>query len=101
MCPRFKRILLYDSTSFQPPKELAKYFRGAGGGGSEAAVKILFGYDFKSHHFFYRLQDGSAHDQLHQEDYLQQIEAEDLEISDLGFFNIEAFVNIAQKGAFY
>ncbi|MGH7456370.1 MAG: IS4 family transposase [bacterium] len=100
-CPRFKRILIYDSTSFQLPKELAKYFRGSGGGGSEAAVKILFGYDFKSYHFFYRLQDGVAHDQLHQDDYLQQFEAEDLEISDLGFFNIEAFAHIAEKGAFY
>lgn len=101
LCPRFKRILIYDSTSFQLPKELAKYFRGSGGDGSKAAVKILFGYDLKSHHFFYRLQDGVAHDQLHQEDYLQQLEAADLEISDLGFFNIEAFADIAQKGAFY
>jgi hypothetical protein len=42
-----------------------------------------------------------AHDQLHQEDYLQQIDAEDLEISDVGFFNIENFAYIAQKGAFY
>jgi len=101
LCPRFKRILIYDGTSFQLPKELAQYFRGSGGGGSEAAVKILFGYDLKSHHFFYRLQDGIAHDQLHQEDYLQQLKADDLEISDLGFFNIEAFADIAQKGAFY
>lgn len=101
LCPRFKRILIYDTTSFQLPEELAKYFRGSGGGGSEAAVKILFGYDLKSHHFFYRLQDGIAHDQLHQEDYLQQLDAGDLEISDLGFFNIETFADIDQKGAFY
>ncbi len=101
LCPRFKRLLVFDSTSFQLPEDLASYFRGSGGGGSEAAVKILFGYDFKSYHFFYRLQDGIAHDQLHQEDYLQQIDAGDLEISDLGFFNIEAFADIDQKGAFY
>ena len=101
LCPRFKRILIYDSTSFQLPEELAKYFRGSGGGGSEAAVKILFGYDLKSHHFFYRLQDGIAHDQLHQDACLQQLDAGDWEISDLGFFNIETFADIDQKGAFY
>jgi len=101
LCPRFKRILIYDGTSFQLPDALASYFRGSGGGGSEAAVKILFGYDLKSHHFFYRLRDGVAHDQAHQEDYLQQLDAGDLEISDLGFFNIEAFADIDQKGAFY
>ncbi|MDZ7363394.1 MAG: hypothetical protein ONB46_22145 [candidate division KSB1 bacterium] len=59
-------------------QKLAKYFRGSGSGGSEAAVKILFGYDLKSHHFFYHLQDGIAHDQMHQEDYLQQLDAGDL-----------------------
>ncbi|MDZ7362929.1 MAG: hypothetical protein ONB46_19735, partial [candidate division KSB1 bacterium] len=38
--PRFNRILIFESTSFQLPEELAMYFRGSGGGGSEAAVKI-------------------------------------------------------------
>ncbi len=101
LCPRFKRILIFDSTSFQLPDELARYFRGSGGGASEAAVKILFGYDLKSHHFFYRLQDGIAHDQLHHDEYLRQIDAGDLEISDLGFFNIGAFADIEHQGAFY
>jgi hypothetical protein len=101
LCPQFNRILIFDSTSFQLPAELANYFRGSGGGGSEAAVKILFGYDFKSYQFCYRLQDGVAHDQLHLGDDFQQIKAGDLEISDLGFFNIEAFADLDQKGAFY
>jgi hypothetical protein len=99
--PHFQRIYIFDSTSFQLPQELAKYFRGSGGGGSEAAVKILFGYDLKSYQFFYLLDDGVAPDQLRQSGFLQKMEANDLEISDLGFFNIEAFAEIDQKGAFY
>jgi len=59
----FRRIRLIDSTSFQLPPELASYFRGSGGGASEAAVKILFGYDFKTGDLFYHVTDGTTHDQ--------------------------------------
>ena len=99
--PRFNRILIFDSTSFQLPEELATYFRGSGGGGSEAAVKILFGYDLKSYQFFYLIEDGTAPDQLNSSGFLHQIQANDLEISDLGFFNIATFADLDQKGAFY
>jgi hypothetical protein len=101
LAPRFKRILIFDSTSFQLPEELATYFRGSGGGGSEAAVKILFGYDLKSYQFFYLIEDGTAPDQLNSSGFLHQIQANDLEISDLGFFNIATFADLDQKGAFY
>lgn len=101
LCPRFKKILIFDSTSFQLPEDLAPYFRGSGGAGSNAAVKILFGYDFKSYQFFYLLEDGVAHDQLRDSGFLHHLEAGDLEISDLGFFNIDAFADMDDKGAFY
>jgi len=101
LCPHFKRILVFDSTSFQLPEELAPYFRGSGGAGSNAAVKILFGYDLKSYQFFYLIEDGVTHDQLRQSGFLDHLEAGDLEISDLGFFNIDAFAEIDEKGAFY
>ncbi|MGI0036520.1 MAG: IS4 family transposase, partial [Nitrososphaera sp.] len=101
LCPHFQRILILDSTSFQLPPALARYFRGSGGGGSKAAVKILFGYDFKAGQFFYRLTDGVTHDHLSDSNFLQQIVAGDLEISDLGFFNIAALAHIDANGAFY
>lgn len=101
LCPHFQRILILDSTSFQLPPTLARYFRGSGGGGSQAAVKILFGYDFKAGHFFYRLSDGVKHDHLSDCGFLQKITAGDLEISDLGFFNIVDFAYMDTKGAFY
>jgi hypothetical protein len=101
LCSHFNRIVIFDSTSFQLPEELAPYFRGSGGAGSNAAVKILFGYDLKSYQFFYLLQDGVAHDQLRQNGFLDHLHAGDLEISDLGFFNIAAFADIDEKGAYY
>jgi hypothetical protein len=101
LCPHFQRIMILDSTSFQLPPALARYFRGSGGGGSEAAVKILFGYDFKAGQFFYRLTDGVTHDHLSDCGFLQTIAAGDLEISDLGFFNIAAFAHMNANGAFY
>ena len=69
----FKRILLFDGTSFQRPKELAKFFRGSGGGGSEAAIKITFGYDIKADNFFYLLSDGVANENLSQNGFHHQM----------------------------
>src|SRR5512145_1263414 len=57
LCPHFQRILILDSTFFQLPPTLARYFRGSGGGGSQAAVKILFGYmDAKGAFYLSRLR---------------------------------------------
>lgn len=57
LCPHFQRILILDSTSFQLPPTLARYFRGSGGGGSQAAVKILFAYmDAKGAFYLSRLR---------------------------------------------
>ena len=97
----FRRIFILDSTSFQLPKELVQYFRGSGGGGSEAAIKITFGYDIKAGEFFNLISDGVANDSLSQNGFHHKMDAGDLEISDLGFFNIEAFAEIDEKGAFY
>lgn len=97
----FRRIRLIDSTSFQLPPELASYFRGSGGGASEAAVKILFGYDFKTGDLFYYVSHGTTHDQRLENLFLQEFEAGDLKITDLGFFNITSFARLHNNGAFY
>jgi len=38
---------------------------------------------------------------LYQSGFLDHLEAGDLEISDPGFFNIDAFADMDEKGAFY
>ena len=97
----FRRILIFDSTAFQLPETLAAYFKGAGGDASEAGVKILFGYDLKSAQFFYVVLNGTDADHLLKSGAIEEIEKGDLEISDLGFFGVEAFAEIEKKGAFY
>lgn len=97
----FARILLFDSTSFQLPETLAPYFTGSGGAASEAGLKILFGYDLKSAQFVYVLLNGTDADHLLENGAIDAIGPADLEISDLGYFGVEAFAAIDGKGAFY
>ena len=97
----FKRIILFDSTSFQLPETLTEYFKGSGGDASPSAIKILFGYDLKGAKFFYLLLNGTDADHLLKSGIIEEIKENDLEISDLGFFGVETFAEIAQKEAFY
>lgn len=45
---RFKRILVKDSVCFQIDESLAEHYRGSGGSGSKASVRIQFEYDMLS-----------------------------------------------------
>ena len=47
---RFTRIRILDSTAFQLPAQYASY-KGVGGGGSEAGVKIQLEYELISGEF--------------------------------------------------
>ena len=97
----FTRILFFDGTSFQLPDELADYFRGSGGGASQAAIKILFGYDIKSCQFLYIIQDGTTPDNLEKSGMFNELNPGDLTINDLGFFNIGTFIKMDIKDIYY
>ncbi len=97
----FKRILIFDSTAFQLPESLVAYFKGTGGTASAAGIKILFGYDLKSAQFFYLVLNGRDADHLVKSGAIEEIKEGELEISDLGFFGVETFAKIEEKGAFY
>jgi hypothetical protein len=82
----FTRVIIIDSTAFQLPKELADVFHGCGGNASIAGMKIQFGYDIKSSHFFYIVQEGNVPDNSDKSDYFTFIQPNDLIITDLGYF---------------
>lgn len=97
----FNRVLIVDSTSFVLPEELAQIFKGSGGSASESAIKIQFGYDLKSSQFFYLIEDGTCSDGLYKNNFINEIRPGDLNIKDLGYFNIQTFIDLDQKGAYY
>ena len=96
----FERILIFDSTSFQLPENLASYFKGSGGSSSNSVIKILFGYDFKSSQFFYILLNGTDVDHLINNGMMEKIGANDLVLVDLGYFGVPTFAAIDAKDAF-
>jgi hypothetical protein len=83
------------------PDNLAHLFGGSGGNASTAALKIRFGYDLKSARFFYQLQAGKTPDNRNGNGAVEDVRPGALRISDLGFFNIQAFQELEQKGAYY
>jgi hypothetical protein len=97
----FERVLILDSTSFELPENLAEVFKGSGGDASEAAVKIQFCYDLKSAHFYYLLQDGVSADNKYANGFVNHVREGDLIIKDLGYFNTQVFIVIAEQGGYY
>jgi hypothetical protein len=83
------------------PENLAHLFGGSGGNASEAALKIRFGYDLKSGRFFYRIQSGKTPDNRNGNGGVEEVSAGSLRISDLGFFNIQAFAQLDAQDAYY
>jgi hypothetical protein len=97
----FAHVILWDSTSFQLPDELAAYFRGSGGNASQSAIKIQFGYDLKLSQFFYKLQDGTSSDNSYQNNFVELFNKDDLLLRDLGYFNLRGLEELDEKGTYF
>jgi hypothetical protein len=98
---QFVEVIIVDSTSFQVPANLAHLFKGAGGSGSEAAIKIRFGYDLKSGRFFYKIQEGNASDNQKGNGVTEEVSRGAIRISDLGFFNLHTFAELDEQGSYF
>lgn len=97
----FKHIIIWDSTSFQLPKELAEYFKGSGGDASNSAIKIQFGYDIKSGCFIHKLQDGTSSDSSYHNNFVELFQKGDLVLRDLGYFNLRGLEELDDKGTYF
>jgi hypothetical protein len=96
---KFGRIVINDSTVFQLPAEYSEAYRGSGGGGSNAAIKIQYCYDVLSQEMIdITEQDGTKSDHEYP---LQDLRAKDLRMEDLGYFKIERLRTISKAGAYF
>jgi len=99
---KFKRVLIKDSVCFQIDESLAKYYRGSGGDGSEASIRIQFEYELLRG----TITDLSinAFNEQDAKDSLATIEKTregDLIIRDLAYMSIAVLKKIIGKYAFY
>jgi hypothetical protein len=97
----FKKVLILDSTIIELPYELSELFKGAGGAGSKSSLKIQFCFDVKLGSFFYFIQEGVSSDGKYENSFVDKINEYELIIKDLGYFTIDSFIDMEEKGVFY
>lgn len=97
---RFTRIRILDSTSFQLPSSYSEIYKGFGGGGSEAGVKIQLEYELLSGEFLGMTVDNATSNEYGQE-RTKTLQAGDLVLRDLGYHDIGDLENISLREAYY
>jgi DDE family transposase len=96
----FNRVLIEDSTVAELHEKLSPHFKGSGGAGSKAAVKINYIFDYLSEQavdiqFF----PGNKPDQALADQVIPLLEKDDLLIRDLGYYSLERIKDIEKKKA--
>ncbi|MES5957328.1 IS4 family transposase [Bacillus fungorum] len=99
---RFTRIRILDSTSFQLPSSYAEMYKGFGGGGSEAGVKIQLEYELLSGEFLGMTADhATSNDAKYGQERTKTLQAGDLVLRDLGYHDIGDLERISLCDAYY
>ncbi len=98
----FDRVFLEDSTQCRLHEKLAEDFKGSGGSGSTAAVKIDLIYDY-THSVIHDLHitKGTAADQSRAAAIVPHLRAGDLVMRDLGYFSLTVLRQIADRQAYF
>jgi hypothetical protein len=98
----FQRIRVLDSTTFQLPDTFASTYQGSGGSSHTAGVKIQLEYDILSGQFLHvHSGPGKQNDKTYGSVCLQTVQAGDLCIRDLGYFDLTDFHQMDERGAYY
>lgn len=99
---RFKRIRILDATVFQLPDAFAREYQGSGGSSNTAGVKIQLEYDLLSGQFLHvHVGPGKNNDKTYGTICLKTVEAGDLCLRDLGYFDLGDLQVIHDKKAYY
>lgn len=98
---QFSKVYLLDSTHIGLADSLRDIFRGLGGDGPQASVKLYLSYEYLSGDISaLEVSDGRSPDQkcrLH----VEQAQAGSLHVFDLGFFKQEVFAELDETDAYF
>ena len=98
----FKRIRILDATVFQLSDPFALHYQGSGGSSNTAGVKIQLEYDLLSGQFLnVQVGPGKNNDKTYGTSCLETVEAGDLCLRDLGYFDLGDLQTIHDKEAYY
>ena len=98
----FDRIWLQDSTQLSLNEKLADAFRGAGGSGSQSALKLSLIYEHHQRQIHQILvTDGVTAETTVGDALVEQLLENDLVIRDLGYLTVDTLLRIDNKGAFF
>lgn len=98
----FGRVLVKDATSFQIHTNLKDSYKGSGGSGSEACIKIQFEFDLTTGNIIdLSLNPYTVTDSIDAKSCVSKINANDLLIRDLGYIDCSIMSSIEDKKAYY
>lgn len=98
----FDGVLIKDATSFQLPRCMKNNYKGSGGAGSDACIKIQFEYDaFTGQITSLELYPFVHTDQKTAKEDISSLKNNFLYLRDLGYMTIDFINGIKQYQAFY
>ena len=98
---QFDAVELIDSSTVALPKSMLKHYQGCGGSGPDAAMKFQLTFNLLTNNIRYiSLEHGRSADQGYSKD-LEDLKANVLRISDLGYFKMPRFATIADQKAYF
>lgn len=98
----FKRIHIFDSSSWDINPGLKQVLPGSGGGASDANCKLQAGYEYKSGSLgFFAVTEGIKPDQAYSNRLVDFVEKDDLMLTDLGYFKLSVFQELTAKGVYF
>lgn len=98
----FKRVHIFDSSSWDINPSLKQVLPGSGGGASDANCKLQAGYEYKSGSLgFFAVTEGIKPDQAYSNRLVDFVEKDDLMLTDLGYFKLSVFQALTAKGVYF
>jgi hypothetical protein len=99
---RFRRVLIFDSSSWDVDPQLADVLPGSGGGASAANCKLQASYEYKHGELgLFRIDPGTRPDNAYTSQLPFLLQPGDLALFDQGYFKLETLSQIDQKGSFF